>query len=252
MTALSIDIARKEYTPSDIVALEGLRFNVEKGSFVSLVGPSGAGKSTLLKLILGIDRAFDGSIHFLDGGTRIGCVFQEPRLMPWLSTLENILLVTGDGPGERERARELITATGLAGFEDAFPRELSGGMQRRAALARAFAVQPSLLLMDEPFVSLDRPAASALRELLLDLWRETRPTILYVTHDLHEALALADRVVFIRRRPGRVVLDFSIDLPRPRSVDDVAIHALHQELLESHPGLLQGILREEREAMPDG
>jgi sulfonate transport system ATP-binding protein len=244
MTSLAIDVRSKLYPRTGTVALEDFRLDIDAGEFVALLGPSGAGKSTLLRLLLGIDGEFDGMIHLRDDRTRIGCMFQEPRLMPWLSALENVLLVTGDGHDERRNAMRLLAALGLAGFESAFPRELSGGMQRRASLARAFAVRPSVLLMDEPFVSLDRPAAAGLRDALLDLWLETRPMVLFVTHDLSEALALADRVVFLSSRPGRVVLEQEVNLPRPREMHDPAVQDLHRELLARHPDLLGGLVSE--------
>lgn len=252
---LQIDIVRKTYPATNVAALENLRFSVEAGEFLAIVGPSGAGKSTLLNIISGLDRDLEGKT-MLGGQTlhtngvshaQIGFIFQESRLMPWLSALDNLRLVLGQDDAGTQRARSLLQDVGLADREDAFPGQLSGGMQRRIALARAFAQRPSLLLMDEPFVSLDAPTAERLRELLLTLWTETKPTVLFVTHNLREALALADRVLFLSGSPGRVVLEQPITLARPRHPEDDDVSALHNQLLNEHPDLLSGLATSENE-----
>lgn len=161
--------------------------------------------------------------------------------MPWLTVLENVLLVLEGVAGARERASALLAAMELGEVLDAFPGELSGGMQRRVALARAFAIEPCLLLMDEPFVSLDAPTAARLRAMLIELWQRRRATVLFVTHDLHEALALGDRVCFLSPGPGRIVFETAVDLPRPRTPQDPAVAALYASLLARHPGLLAGL-----------
>ena len=272
MSALSVDVRRKVFPASGTVALEGVRFEVESGEFLALVGPSGAGKTTLLNLIAGLDRALDGDV-VLDAGegpgtgawtgagapapvpsatSPLAMVFQSPRLMPWLTVEDNVRLVLPrSGAEEEAEVRRLLGDLGLEGFEKAWPAQLSGGMQRRVALARAFAVRPRVLLMDEPFVSLDAPLAERLRERLMALWRRLRPTVLYVTHDLREALALADRVLFLSPRPGRVVLDQAVGLPRPRSIADPAVTALEAELLARHPELLAGSLAPGDTPQPD-
>ncbi len=247
MIGLEVNVQRKTYRSPPTVALEDLRFVVERGAFVAIVGPSGSGKSTLLNIVAGLDREFEGELEFKcaasqsrEDATRLGFVFQQPRLMPWLTVFDNVLLVLDQTSQMRDRARSLLADVGLQEFEDAFPGQLSGGMQRRAALARAFAVKPDLLLMDEPFLSLDDPSAWRLREQLMALWDEHRPTVLFVTHDLREALSLAGRVLFFSDRPGRVILDHPNTIERPRRSVDARVAGLHEQLLAAHPKLLSG------------
>ncbi|AKU10989.1 ABC transporter, sulfonate transport system ATP-binding protein [Azoarcus sp. CIB] len=249
---LDIAIDRKAYPDrggAPHVALAGLHLAAAPGEFVCVVGPSGCGKSTLLNVVGGLDRDVDGRVRLAgaDAAHDIGFMFQEPRLMPWLTVLDNVLLVTGASPAARLRACELLAAMGLGDVLDAFPGRLSGGMQRRVALARAFVIEPKLLLMDEPFVSLDVPTANRLRAMLVELWQRSRATVLFVTHDLREALALADRICFLSPAPGRVVLELPIVLPRPRLPDDAAVQTLQAELLAQHPELLAGLA-----TSPDG
>ena len=244
-TGLRIAVERKAFDSPPTVALEGLRFSVEQGEFVAIVGPSGAGKSTLLNIVAGLDERYEGEVTCTNGAGnehehRVGFVFQAPRLMPWLTALENVHLVLPQEAGSLEAAREILVEVGLQGFEDAYPGQLSGGMQRRVALARAFSVKPMLLLMDEPFASLDDPLAWRLRGGLHDLWRRHRPTVLFVTHDLNEALSLADRVLFLSPRPGRVVWEQPVELPRPRERDDPGVERLRSDLLTRHPEILAG------------
>ena len=162
--------------------------------------------------------------------------------MPWLTVLDNVLLVSASTPAQRERAVALLQAMELGEVLHAYPGRLSGGMQRRVALARAFVNEPPLLLMDEPFVSLDAPTADRLRAMLVELWQRCRSTVLFVTHDLREALALADRVCFLSAAPGRVVLELPVALPRPRAPNDPAVLALQAQLLAQHPDLLAGLI----------
>jgi len=243
---LEIAIGRKSYPDrggQPYLALSGLALNAAPGEFVCVVGPSGCGKSTLLNVVGGLDRDVDGRVSL--GGAQpehdIGFMFQEPRLMPWLTVLENVLLVAGPSEAAQRRARDLLGAMGLGEVMDAFPGRLSGGMQRRVALARAFVIEPKLLLMDEPFVSLDVPTANRLRAMLVELWQRCRCTVLFVTHDLREALALADRVCFLSAAPGRVVFEQTVALPRPRLPDDATVQALQASLLAQHPDLLAGL-----------
>jgi ABC-type nitrate/sulfonate/bicarbonate transport system ATPase subunit len=244
MMALRVAINRKTYRSErgEVVALDGLDFGVPAGQFTCILGPSGCGKTTLLSIIAGLDTAYDGAIG-RDGttGERLGMVFQTPRLMPWLSVRDNVRLALEPSPRGEGRAEELLREMQLGGLLDAYPKQLSGGQQRRVALARAFVTDPDLLLLDEPFQSLDAPTAQLLRELLLALWVRRRPTILFVTHDLREALSLGDRVLFLSRGPGRVVLDLPLDLPRPRGPESTPVEALRKRLLESYPDLLSGL-----------
>ncbi|MCB1915833.1 MAG: ABC transporter ATP-binding protein [Rhodocyclaceae bacterium] len=243
---LTVHVREKHYADRGgrrHLALRDLRLSAEDGEFVCLVGPSGCGKSTLLNIIGGLDATAQASVD-LDAGAAaedVGFMFQEPRLMPWLTVRQNVCLVCDGRPGAEQRALELLRAMELGEVVDAFPGALSGGMQRRVALARAFVIEPRLLLMDEPFVSLDAPTAARLREMLITLWQRRRATVLFVTHDLREALALADRVCFLSASPGRIVLEHRIDLPRPRDPQSVEVGRRYEELLSRHPGLLAGL-----------
>ncbi len=250
-SAIRLVVERKRFRNPPVLALEGVEFAVDAGEFVAIVGPSGAGKTTLLNILGGLDRDFAGRLDSglasrgqpledSKGQERIGYVFQSPRLMPWLDALDNVQLVRGRGEADRAGALALLEEVGLAGFEDALPAKLSGGMQRRVAIARAFHARPTLLLMDEPFASLDEPLAWRLRRCLHDLWQRYRTTVLFVTHDLTEALSLADRVFFLAPRPGRIVHEQAVDLPRPRDAGDAAVAGLRARLLSDHPRLLAG------------
>jgi NitT/TauT family transport system ATP-binding protein len=248
MNLLSVDIRSKAYV-SGINVIETLTFAAQPGEFVAIVGPSGAGKTTLLNLIAGLDPEMDGSIVFHSGqgagvGPRTSFMFQEPRLMPWLSVQQNLELVLAPLSRQRQAVNieDMLALVGLPGCRAMFPGQLSGGMQRRVALLRAFIVEPDLLLMDEPFQSIDAPTASQLRILLRDLWQRTRPTVLFVTHSLREALSLADRILFFSTQPARVILDLPVDLQHPRDIEDLSVQKLHQSLLERYPHLLGGLI----------
>lgn len=247
---LEIQIDHKRYPDRGgrpHLALSGLRLSVRQGEFVCVVGPSGCGKSTLLNIVGGLDRDMSGRVG-LDGAfpEDIGFMFQEPRLMPWLSVLDNVLLVARAADPRaaaavRERAVALLRAMELGDVLDAYPGRLSGGMMRRVALARAFVNEPQLLLMDEPFVSLDTPTANRLREMLVEQWQRCGASVLFVTHDLREALALADRVCFLSSAPARVVLEHEVELPRPRQPGCAEVGRLQEALLARHPDLLGGL-----------
>ena len=255
MSVVSVDISRKTYPRGmggdALVALSDLSFNVSEGEFVCLVGPSGCGKTTILNLASGLDTTYNGQI-LIDGrqppgGGKVGYMFQTPRLMPWLTVRDNVGLVLADGDDE-DRIDALLGAMGLAEFAGSYPGRLSGGMQRRVALARAFVASPGLLLLDEPFLSLDTPVANRLRRLLPDLYGGRPATVLFVTHDLREALFLADRVLFLSPRPGRVVLDLAVDLARPRDPEGAEIETLRLRLLRQHPDLLAGLAQATEDA----
>jgi len=223
-----------------VVALEPTDLIIAGGSFISIIGPSGCGKSTLLRIIAGLDTATSGSVTF-DGppnpDRKFGFVFQEPVLLPWLTTLENIrfpLDTAGMARAEAEAvARDLLHRVGLDGFEKALPRELSGGMRQRTAIARALSYDPSVLLMDEPFGALDLLTRDRLNDELLSIWSATGKTVLFVTHSVEEAAYLSDRVVVMSARPGRVRRVYEVDLPRPRNEAtklDPAFHRLMADL----------------------
>ncbi len=250
MSLVEIRIDRKRYAQPPNTVLEAIELDIEEGSFVALVGPSGAGKTTLLNMIAGLDRDFEGELEVAGQKCAdkqmpelpVGYVFQTPRLMPWLSLLDNVTLVM---PQKRDEARGdalgLLEELGLSGFEDAYPAQLSGGMQRRAGLARALAAQPRLLLMDEPFVSLDNPTAWRIRAELLAWRARSRTTIVYVTHDLREALAMADRLLLLSGGPGRIVLNEPVQGRVRHDPDDPAVCEMHRRLVARHPDLLSGI-----------
>ncbi|MEZ5476402.1 MAG: ABC transporter ATP-binding protein [Thiolinea sp.] len=245
MTAVRIEVAEMRYG-NGVRTLQDLQFGVAEGEFLALVGPSGTGKTTLLNIVAGLETATAGDVRFAHGDdwtvTRpdMGFMFQEPRLMPWLTVAQNLELVRPEQGSETFAGRmdALLQQVGLADFREAYPGQLSGGMQRRAALVRAFIRRPRLLLMDEPFQSLDAPTADQLRQILLELWASTQATVLFVTHSLTEALTLADRIVFLSERPARLILDYPVQLARPRPLAQV--HGLQDELLGRHPALLSG------------
>jgi NitT/TauT family transport system ATP-binding protein len=209
-------------------ALEDIDLEVGNAEFVTLVGASGCGKSTLLKLVAGLTPPTRGSVRIRDAIVRepfpdVGFVFQQPVLLPWRSVLDNVLFsveMLGLDPRQyRKPAEDLLELTGLAGFEAKYPRELSGGMQQRVAICRALLPDPSLLLMDEPFGALDAMTREEMSLELLRIWDERRTTILFVTHSIPEAILLADRVVIMTPRPGRIARVLDVDLPRPRTMD---------------------------------
>jgi NitT/TauT family transport system ATP-binding protein len=212
-----------------LVALSGLDLTIGHGEVVAIVGPNGSGKSTLLRVMAGLLRPDEGSV--LAAGLpvdapsdRVGLVFQEPRLLPWRDTISNVafpLELAGIGPAEREeRARAALDLVGLRSFDHAFPVQLSGGMAQRTALARALVSHPSVLLLDEPFSALDALTREHLDLELQALWGSTAMTLVIVTHSIPEAVLLADRVVVLSARPGRVVADIRVDAPRPRRLAD--------------------------------
>jgi NitT/TauT family transport system ATP-binding protein len=212
----------------ELRALEDIAFEVSPGEFVGLVGPSGCGKTTLLRIMGGLLKPDKGVIR-IDGEaltqprSEIGFVFQNPTLMPWRTVLKNVLLPLevrrSNGDDYKRRALDLLALVGLRGFENSYPRELSGGMQQRVAIARALVYEPSILLMDEPFGALDAITRSQMNLELLRIWRATSKTIVMVTHNVQEAIFLADRVLIMSARPGRIEATVPVTLPRPRQPD---------------------------------
>jgi NitT/TauT family transport system ATP-binding protein len=230
-----------------VEALADISLGVGAGEFVSLVGPSGCGKSTLLRIVAGLRPATAGTVTVAgrvvcEPIADVGMVFQAPVLLKWRSILQNVLLpaeLAGRSAAQlRARAEQLLDMAGLSGFGDKLPRELSGGMQQRAALCRALLLDPPLLLMDEPFGALDAMTRDEMALELLRIWgerdlaREARKTVLFVTHSIAEAVFLSDRVVVMSPRPGRIAADLAIDLPRPRSVELRASEAFGRLSLE--------------------
>jgi NitT/TauT family transport system ATP-binding protein len=211
-----------------VYALEGASFTVQEGSFVSIVGPSGCGKSTLLKIASGLLSATSGRV-LVEGRSvngplgNVGMVFQSPVLLKWRSVLGNVLLPVEFAKLDRakyvEKARSLIRLVGLQGFEEMPPYELSGGMQQRVSLCRALVTDPQILLIDEPFGALDAMTRDELDVELLRIWGEKKMTVVFVTHNIQEAVFLSDSVVVMSARPGRVIRQLAVDLPRPRTIE---------------------------------
>jgi len=219
---LVLETVSKTY-PNGVQALARFSAEIGEGEIVAIIGGSGCGKSTLLRAIAGLDRATAGHVT-LDDDTiaaphpKIGIIFQEPRLLPWLSVADNIAFGLSELPAgpRRERVTHALERVGLADKAQAWPRELSGGQAQRVAIARALVPQPEVLLLDEPFSALDAFTRRDLQDHLLDLWADSRPTLVLVTHDVDEAVALADRVLVMRPRPGRLFAEIIINLARPR------------------------------------
>ncbi len=230
MAIIRLDNVSKSFPTrhGSIAIMQEISFEVKDADFLAIVGPSGCGKSTLLRLIQGLDRPSSGSIYFRDrpvtsvvGG--MAMVFQNFALFPWLTVSQNVAFGLEALGWEAERiaaqVERYISVTGLDGFEEAYPREVSGGMRQRVGLARALAVEPTVLLMDEPFSALDALTAEGLREEVLQLWRDPQlppEAVVLVTHNIEEAIQLADRVIVLSRRPGHVLAQVEVDLPRPR------------------------------------
>ncbi|MCB1431019.1 MAG: ABC transporter ATP-binding protein [Alphaproteobacteria bacterium] len=214
MSDVTVQIASKAFGATPI--LQGIRFTLERGRTTALLGSSGIGKTTLLRIIAGLDPQFEGSVAVPQ---RIGMVFQEPRLLPWLSTVRNVEVVGTT----HDRASALLDQVGLPAAASLYPRQLSLGMARRAALARALAIEPELLILDEPFASLDPTAADGLRRLVKDLSEQGNVTALLVSHDSGDVAAIADRALILYGRPARLMRDVSFDVaPEQRSAGDLA------------------------------
>ena len=212
---LELRIDAKSYRSADGTPIEAVRdfeLRLEAGSFGALIGPSGCGKTTILRIAGGLDTDFRGSLH-PPGAGRLGFVFQEPRLLPWRTVEQNIRLTLPADQADVDLT-DLVGTLGLDRHLARYPGELSLGLARRAAIARAFAVRPDFLLLDEPFVSLDETVAARLRDELLALTTRTKVTTLFVTHDLEDAVELADRLFFLSERPARIILERTLSVPR--------------------------------------
>lgn len=237
--ALQIDGLNKTFfTPAgSIHALKDIRLHVRPGEFVTIIGPSGCGKSTLLKIIAGLDIDYEGEVLLerepvVKPSIDKGFIFQEHRLFPWLTVERNIAADLSLTKGDvRRKVDELIEVVRLKGFEKAFPRELSGGMSQRVAIARALLRNPKVLLLDEPFGALDAFTRGHLQEVLLDIWRRNRTTMIFVTHDIDEAVFLGNRVVIMDPRPGTIRTIIPIDLPYPRKKAGVSFQELRRRVL---------------------
>jgi len=213
---------RKEF-----VALDDVSFTVNRGEFVSLLGPSGCGKSTLLKIVSGLLKASSGTVEITEKENRktppFGFVFQDSVLLPWRTAIENALfpfeIMGNKEKADESNVRNLFELAKLVGFENSYPRQLSGGMRQRVAIVRALSYNPPILLMDEPFGALDAITRDNLNNVLLEIWESTRKTVIFVTHSISEAVYLSDRIIVMGTKPGRVVADMKVELPRPRNED---------------------------------
>ena len=242
LNGLIIDVRSKRFPgvgdAPPVLTLENIRLTIQAGEFICLLGPSGCGKTTLLNVVAGLDADFDGTITRPVDARRnapiIGYVFQKPRLLPWRTVKENIDLVLSPAQRHGGIVDELLEITGLAEFHHTYPERLSVGMARRVALVRAFAIEPNLLLLDEPFVSLDESTAERLRALLVDIWTRRPTTVLFVSHDTREVVQLADRIVLLTPAPGRIKAIIPVDLPRAERGDPTRLDALRRSLLDSH------------------
>lgn len=246
MSGINIDIVAKSYPASlgndSRQTIADFQLQVAGNQFVCLVGPSGCGKTTLLNMIAGLDRSYSGNIVTDNGrqAPKIGYVFQNPRLLPWRTVRQNIELVF-DGDPPSALIDNLLAEMQLTEAQHQYPQRLSLGMQRRVAIIRAFAIDPDILLLDEPFVSLDAGNARQVRSLLYGLWQQRPHTVLFVSHDLREAIALADRLIFLSPSPMRLLEDIEVQIPRQQRNDETCIEAFRQHLLKTHP-LLNALL----------
>ncbi len=242
MTDILIDIKHKTYPAKGSaqahIAIKELKLLLKSHEFVCLIGPSGCGKTTLLNSIAALDNDFDGEI--LVGqqhvSPKIGYVFQNPRLLPWRTVRENIELVLNKND-DRQIIETLLETMQLKHLQQVYPEHLSLGMSRRISIIRAFAINPDVLLMDEPFVSLDAPSARQVRQLLLTLWQQRPHTILFVTHDLREAITLADKLVFLSSPPMKIVSEINVPIARDKRDDESIIEAFRQQLITDYPDI---------------
>jgi NitT/TauT family transport system ATP-binding protein len=244
----------KEFPPPTkhqptVRALDGLHFEVSGQTFVSMVGPSGCGKSTFLNIVSGIETPSSGSVTVQsDEGrpAKLGYVFQDARLLPWRTVMSNLMYVHRDkGEETKDRIGRYLDMVGLKGFEHMYPAHLSGGMQQRVGIARAFSVEPDLLLMDEPFSHLDAITARSLREELQSIWEQTKKTVLFVTHDVLEAVQLSSRIIIVAYG-GKNFADLTIDLPYPRLQTDPEVATMQAHILE----VFEDMERKRRELDP--
>lgn len=210
---------------------------VEKGEVIGILGTSGCGKSTLLRVLSGLDANYAGTVS-IDGTAidsvheKIGMIFQEPRLLPWLTVLDNVSFGLKQVQNKKEKALEYLESVGLKGFENHYPKDLSGGMAQRTAIARALVTAPEILLLDEPFSALDAFTKMQLQDLLLSIWQRYNSTILLVTHDIDEALYLCDRIIILRGRPGEIHAEIEIAQPKPRSRGDAELAKKKDEIIK--------------------
>ncbi|TMW71817.1 ABC transporter ATP-binding protein [Alteribacter natronophilus] len=236
---MSVIIEQVSRTFGNQTAVRNVSFEAEDGEIVGLLGTSGCGKSTILRAISGLDEGYDGKVNVNGKTSRgvsedLGIIFQEPRLMPWLTVLDNVCFgLSGDKKEKREKAKALLEKVGLGGFESYYPKQLSGGMAQRTAIARALVTGPDTLLLDEPFSALDAFTKLQLQDLLLQIWETDHPTMIIVTHDIDEALSLCDRIIILKGQPGVVDKNIKLTKTKPRRKGDPELAKLKEDILRS-------------------
>ena len=241
MTGFNINIRDKMFplkvgnNEKKNVIFKNFDLKIPTGELLCIFGPSGCGKTTLLNIVAGLDNKFNGFITYNKkiSEEKISYLFQAPRLFPWLTAQENIEFPIKKEKNCKKISNNLLEKIGLKKFANSFPNKLSGGMQRRIALARAFSTNPEVLLLDEPFISLDNKIADQLRKLLISLWKQKKPIIIFVTHDLNEAIQLSDRIIFLSNPPAKILLDYKIHIKRPRKINSAAVSSLKRLLSAS-------------------
>ena len=241
MTGFNINIRDKMFplkvgnNEKKNVIFKNFDLKIPTGELLCIFGPSGCGKTTLLNIVAGLDNKFNGFIAYNKkiSEEKISYLFQAPRLFPWLTAQENIEFPIKKEKNCKKISNNLLEKIGLKKFANSFPNKLSGGMQRRIALARAFSTNPEVLLLDEPFISLDNKIADQLRKLLISLWKQKKPIIIFVTHDLNEAIQLSDRILFLSNLPAKILLDYKIHIKRPRKINSAAVSSLKRLLSAS-------------------
>ncbi|APW64826.1 hypothetical protein LPB137_02670 [Poseidonibacter parvus] len=236
---LSININSKKYQENKII--DNFKLKINKSEFISIIGPSGCGKTSLLNIVSNIDDDYLGSILFDNENiskSNIGVMFQDSRIIPWLSVFENIMLVSISK--NEEEIKNALIEVGLKDYINSYAKELSGGMQRRVALVRAFINKPEVLLLDEPFISLDHPTAQSLRNDFMRFYEKYKPTVILVTHDLKEAITLSKRIVFLDSKPMKVILDFENKKDFSSNLDSLEIEQIKENILSKYPKILSG------------
>ncbi len=250
MSNIFISVKKKIYdnqkSSNSVQALKDIEIKIKSKEFVSIVGPSGCGKTTLMNIIGGLIEADNQKIlindKILNSNNCLGYIFQTSRLMPWLTVFENVKLVCRNNNGINNRVENILKDFGLKDFLNAYPNTISGGMRRRASMARAFINNPEILLMDEPFVSLDQPAAEELYKVLINYWKKNPTTIILITHSVKEALLLSNRILFMTKRPGSILMDYKVkSLGSTLKIDNKEIEKEYYNLLNKFPKLLEGV-----------